>query len=122
MILEFDSRRAGRARRPQHAIRRAARGLKTTPQRPQERVARERTIDANSSAGNTAEERVKRGSRRTIRLSQRGWSWRTGPCFVQSQFAVRPWDAWTAPPGHRTDAVKVASSQSYAQSARAAHV
>ena len=60
MILQFDSRRTGRSCRPQDAIRRAARGLKTTPQRPQERVARERTIDANSSAGNTAEERVKR--------------------------------------------------------------
>ena len=60
MILEFDSRRAGRARRPQGAIRRAARGLKTTPQCPQERVARERAVDADASAGNTAEERVKR--------------------------------------------------------------
>ena len=57
---QFDSRRTGRARRPQHAIRRAARGLKTTPHRPQERVARERLIDACSSAWNSAEERVKR--------------------------------------------------------------
>ena len=60
MILEFDSWRAGRPRRPQHAIRRAARRLKTTPQRPQERVARERLIDADATAGDTAEERVKR--------------------------------------------------------------
>ena len=57
---QFDSRRTGRARRPQHAIRRAARGLKTTPHRSQERVARERAIDADATAGNTAEERVKR--------------------------------------------------------------
>ena len=57
---QFDSRRTGRARRPQHAIRRAARGLKTAPQRPQERVAGERAIDADAPAGNTAEERVKR--------------------------------------------------------------
>ena len=48
------------ARRPQGAIRRAARGLKATPQRPQERVARERPIDADATGGNTAEERVKR--------------------------------------------------------------
>jgi hypothetical protein len=60
VILEFDCRRAGRARRPQHAIRRAARRLKTTPHGPQERVAGERAVDANSSAGDTAEERVKR--------------------------------------------------------------
>ena len=60
MILEFDSWRAGRARRSQHAIRRAARGLKTAPHRPQERVPRERAIDADAPAGNTAEERVER--------------------------------------------------------------
>ena len=59
MILEFDSRRAGRARRPQHAIRRAARGLKTTPHRSQERVAGEGAVDADASGG-SAEERVKR--------------------------------------------------------------
>ena len=57
MILEFDSRRASRARRPQHAIRRAARGLKTTPHRPQERVARERAIDADASGGSARGER-----------------------------------------------------------------
>ena len=57
---QFDSRRTGRARRPQHAIRRAARGLKTTPQRPQEGMSRQRLIDADATAGNTAEERVKR--------------------------------------------------------------
>ena len=51
MILEFDSRRAGRARRPQHAIRRAARGLKTTPHRSQERVAGEGAVDADATGG-----------------------------------------------------------------------
>ena len=61
MILEFDSWRAGRPRRPQHAIRRAARRLKTTPQRPQEWVAGEGAVDACSSAWNSAE-----GSRRTM--------------------------------------------------------
>ena len=60
MILEFDSRRAGRARRPQNAIRRAARRLKTTPHGPQERVAGEGAVDADASGGNAAEERVKR--------------------------------------------------------------
>ena len=53
MILEFDSRRAGRARRPQHAVRRAARGLKAAPQGPQERVAGERAVDADASGGAT---------------------------------------------------------------------
>ena len=51
MILEFDSRRAGRARRPQNAIRRAARRLKTTPHGPQERVAGERAVDADATGG-----------------------------------------------------------------------
>ena len=57
---QFDSRRTSRSCRPQDVIRRAARGLKTTPHRSQERVARERAIDADATAGNTAEERVKR--------------------------------------------------------------
>ena len=59
MILEFDSRRASRARRPQGVVRRAARGLKTTPQRPQERVAGEGAVDADAP-GCPAEERVER--------------------------------------------------------------
>ncbi len=59
MILEFDSWRAGRARRSQHAIRRAARGLETTPHRAQEGMSSQRLIDAYSS-GCTAEERVER--------------------------------------------------------------
>ena len=54
MILEFDSRRAGRARRPQNAIRRAARRLKTTPHGPQERVAGEGAVDADAAGGCSA--------------------------------------------------------------------
>ena len=56
---QFDSRRTGRARRPQHAVRRAARGLETTPHRAQERVAGEGAVDADASVC-TAEERVER--------------------------------------------------------------